>query len=254
MNDELFELSVLASTRIDPKDVIGTKKEYRLHGALKYYFQPDDRFHEVKVGRYLCDAVSEDGSEFIEIQTRALNRMANKIKALTKLGTLTVVYPIITKKRLIVTYEDDGEASVRKSPKSGSLLDFFHEIYPIRDLLLTENLRFKLVFLHCDEIRVYAGTKAERRPFQKPISIERIPTFLESITELSGAEGLAALIPDSLPEYFNSLTLAKAMSIPRAEAGYVINPLVSVGVLCRVGKNGREYVYTRASAEKTHST
>lgn len=254
MENELFELAVLASTRIDPKNVIGTKKEYRLHGALKYYFQPDDRFHEVKVGRYLCDAVSEDGSEFIEIQTRALNRMANKIKALTKLGTLTVVYPIITKKRLIVTYTEDGEASVRKSPKNGSVLDFFHEIYPIKELLLTKNLRFKLVFLHCDEIRVYEGTKSERKPFQKPISIERIPTFLENVTELACAEDFAAFIPNSLPEYFNSNMLAKAISIPRTEATYMINPLVSVGALCRIGKNGREYVYTRTSGEKTQST
>ena len=253
MNDELFELAVLASTRIEPKDVIGTKKEYRLHGALKYYFQPDDRFHEVKVGRYLCDATSEDGREIIEVQTRSINKMRAKISALTKSARLTVVYPIIASKRLIVTYADEGEASVRKSPKSGSIVDFFREIYPIRKELTRENLRFRIVYLNADEIRVYAGKKADRRPFQKPVSIERIPTALIDVLTLEKPSDYLRFIPDGMPDRFTSADLGRALSIPRADTGLILNPLVSLGLIHREGRTKEGYIYARGIGDDTSS-
>ena len=185
MENELFELAVQASTRVPPKNVIGTKSEYRLHGALKYYFQPDDRFHEIKVEGFICDAVSEDGSEIIEIQTRSFNRLKKKIEILTRDNTVTVIYPMIAEKKVYVTYEESGETSVRKSPKRHRAVDFFAELYSLRDFLGCPNLRFRLAVLKCDEFRTYKGSKDGRKPFQKPISTERIPTELIEVIELN---------------------------------------------------------------------
>lgn len=243
MDNELFELAVAASLQIPPKNVIGTKTEYRVHGALKYLFQPDDEFHEIRVDGFICDAVKEN--EIIEIQTRAFERLKKKLEALTKAHTITVVYPVITEKRVTVTYAESGECSVRKSPKKGKACDFFTEAYKIREHLKNSNLRFRLVLLTVDESRLYKGTKADRKPFQKPISTERVPTALHSVIALDTPYDYLQLLPDKLPECFNSEILAKLLGIPRSEAGYALNVLTELGVLSRIGKLGRAYVYEK---------
>ena len=243
MENELFDLAVQASTRVPPKNVIGTQSEYRLHGALKYYFQPDDRFHEIKVDGFICDAVSEDGDEIIEIQTRAFSRLKKKIETLTKEHKVTVIYPMTVEKTVYVTYDDSGETSVRKSPKKHRPVDFFTELYSLRDYLGNKNLCFRLAVLKCNEFRVYKGTKAGRKPFQKPISTERIPTELIEVIELNTPSDFYRFVPEKLPEYFNSDIFAKASGITRNEASYLLKPLTVLGVLNRTGKVGNSYIY-----------
>lgn len=243
MENELFELAVQASTRIPPKNVIGTKSEYRVHGALKYYFQPDDTLHEVKVNGFICDAVSEDGCEITEIQTRAFSHLKKKLTSLTKDHLVTVIYPVITEKRVLVTYAESGETSIRKSPKKGKASDIFYEIYSLRDLLLCKNLRFRIALITADEYRVYGGTKETRKPFQKPLSTERIPTELIKVIDLFSPADYSVFLPESLPECFGSEIFAKAVGIPRREAGYMLNPLTWLGVIRQIGKAGNARIY-----------
>ena len=243
MKNELFELAVQASTRIPPKNVIGTKSEYRLHGALKYYFQPDDNLHEVKIDNFICDAISEDGGEIIEIQTRALSHLKKKLAALTKKHLVTVVYPVIVEKQVYVTYTESGETSIRKSPKKGKPTDLFYEIYSLRDYLGCANLRFRVALLTADEFRVYSGTKDTRKAFQKPISIERIPTDLIEVITLDTPSDYKKFLPSGLPECFNSDIFTKAIGIPRSDASYIINPLTWLGVLHQIGKVGNARIY-----------
>ena len=243
MDNELFELAVAASLQIPPKNVIGTKTEYRVHGALKYLFQQDDEFHEVRVDGFICDAVKDN--EVIEIQTRAFERLKKKLDTLTKTHTVTVVYPIITEKRVIVTYAESGECSIRKSPKKGRSCDFLIEAYKIKEYLKAPNLRFCLVLLSVDESRLYKGTKADRKPFQKPISTERVPTALHSVIALDTPNDYLQFLPDKLPECFNSEIFARLLGIPRSDAGCALNILTELGVICRIGRLGRAYIYEK---------
>lgn len=243
MENELFELAVQASLRVPPKDVIGTKSEYRVHGALKYYFQPDDRFHEVKVGRYLCDAVTEDGDGVIEIQTRAFSHLKSKLDVLIKEKKVTVIYPVITEKTVYVTYEQSGETSVRKSPKKGKMTDIFKELYSLRDYLTDPNLSFRIALLKADELRLYKGSKEGRKAFAKPISTERIPTELIDVIDLFSPTDYLRFIPDGIPEYFTSQTFARYSGISQTEASYMLKPLTMLGVLNRIGKKGNSYIY-----------
>lgn len=253
MKSELFELAVQASTRIPPKNVIGTKSEYRVHGALKYYFQPDDSLHEVKVNGFICDAVSEDGSEVIEIQTRAFSHLKKKLTELTKSHVVTVVYPVITEKRVFVTYSESGETTVRKSPKMGKPIDILYEIYSIRDFLENPNLRFRIALLKSDEYRVYSGTKEARKPFQKPISVERIPTELIDVIKLEKPDDYRVFLPDSLPEFFDSAIYTKALGVPRKDSSYVINPLKWLGIIRQIGTVNRSRIYEVATATPFNS-
>ena len=56
---------------------IGTLGEKTLHAALKRYFEPDEHFREVAVGRYVADIMSPGG--IIEIQTAGFGRLREKL-------------------------------------------------------------------------------------------------------------------------------------------------------------------------------
>lgn len=250
MENELFDLAVQASTQIPLKNVIGTKGEYRIHGALKYFFQPDDRFHEVKVDGFICDAVSETDEAVTEIQTRAFSHLKKKLEHLTKTRAVTVIYPMIVEKRVIVTYAESGETSVRKSPKKARYLDFFKEIYSLRDMLGSKNLHFKLVKLTADEYRVYKGSKNTRKPFQKPVSTDRIPTELIEIISLESKSDFEIFIPKGLPERFGTAEFSKRFGITRAEASYVINPLIRLGLINKLEIKSKTNVYELSKSDE----
>lgn len=253
MENELFSLAVLASLRIPPKDVIGTKSEHRLHGALKYYFQPDDRFHEVRVERYVCDAVSEDGETVTEIQSRAFYRLKPKLEVLLKNKKVNIVYPIITEKHIYTVYAESGETSKRKSPKRGNLYDIFKEMYSLREFFGNENLTFTAAQLHCDEIRTYKGTKSQYRPGRKPIKVERIPTELISLTNITDALSLIRFIPAGLDERFDSALFAKAAGLNREAVGYTLNTLKAYGSVNLIGKEGRKNIFEIAPQYRVRS-
>ncbi len=245
MENELFDLAVAAALRVPPKNVIGTKSEQVVHYALKYYFQCDDRFHEQKVDGFICDATDESGNEIIEIQTRAFDRLRKKLERLLASHPITVVYPVIAKKRVIVTYEKSGECSVRISPKKGKPSDIFGELYKIKEFIPNKNLKIKIAVICADEHRLYSGTKSERRPFQKPISVERTPTELIEVSELVFPHGYASILPAELPEQFNSSDLAHLKSISVSSAGYILHLMSDLNIVTRVDRNKKGYVYKR---------
>lgn len=246
MDNELFELAVEAARRIPAKDVIGTKSEHRVHGALKYYFQPNDAFHEIKLDGFICDATDAEQNEVFEIQTRAFDRLKKKLSVLLLSHPVTVIYPVIVKKRIIATYEESGETHVRSSPKRAKESDIFAELFKIKELLCYPALKFKLVIMTADEFRIFSGTKSQRRPFQKPISVERVPTELIGIKTLTYPDSYSAIIPDDIENGFCSADLAKARGISRSGASYILHLLTELGFVKRVGRNKKGYVYERS--------
>ena len=97
---------------------IGTLGERTLHAILKSYLEPDSAYHEQKVGRYVADICR--GEEIIEIQTRAFDKLKNKLGLFAKDYRVTVVYPIDVVKYLSWIHPETGEiTSRRRSPKKG---------------------------------------------------------------------------------------------------------------------------------------
>ena len=93
---------------------IGSLGERTLHLALKYYFEPDKTFHEIKCGRYHAD-IFRDG-EIIEVQTGNCAPLAKKLLKLTEQIPVTVVHPIVAEKRIIWIDPENGEMTgFRKS-------------------------------------------------------------------------------------------------------------------------------------------
>ena len=219
---------------------IGTLSEKTLHSFLKYYLEPCDDFHEVALEGYYAD-IMRDGC-IIEIQTRAFDRLRDKLSVFLQDHPVTVVYPLIANKTYFVTDSESGEVSRgRKSPKHQDIYDIFDELYKIKAYLTNENLYFHFVLLDVCEYR--KTVKKSRKNHKGYETVERIPERIIDEIYIDGARDLASLIPPSLDTPFTSLDFAKAIGKQRAVAQTALNVLCHVGVTKKVGKVKNAYLY-----------
>jgi len=83
---------------------IGLQNERSLHSALKkWYSRQGDKLEE-KVDNYIVDIVGND--ELIEIQTKNLAKIKNKVLRLSKDHKVCLVFPVAQKKQITVISED----------------------------------------------------------------------------------------------------------------------------------------------------
>ncbi|MBE7030864.1 MAG: hypothetical protein E7409_05475 [Ruminococcaceae bacterium] len=219
---------------------IGRLSEKVMHAALKYYLEPDERYHEIPVGRYVADIAREDG--IVEIQTRSLDRLRDKLDAFLSLGRVTVVYPIPHIKHLKWLDPQTGEISkARKSPKTGTFSDAFYELYRICPQLSHPHLHIKLLLLDVEEIRFLDGWSYDKK--RGSTRCNRVPTALAGELTLTCPQDYAALLPAELPEVFTAKELSKAAHISPKVAARGIRVLCQTGCIVRDGKRGRAYVY-----------
>ncbi len=241
MDTELFELATAAALRI-PSSGIGTLSEKKVHAALKYYVQPDKEKHEIKSFGFVSDALSDDG--VFEIQTRGFYRLCKKLETLLENGTVTVVYPIISKKLLYLTDTDTGEVTVRKSSKRMTLYHVFSELYGIRKFITSENLRLRLITLEAEEHRITrTRTSKKGRKKVETLSGETVPTKLCGDITLSSPYDYEMFLPSTLPELFTSAEYASVCKISRELSGLTLLILTELDIVRRIGKIGNAYVY-----------
>ena len=101
--------------------------ETSLHRQLKTHYAAGSSQLEVACEGYRIDAIR--GKELIEIQHGSLAAIRDKIAKLLTKHRVTVVKPIIARKKLIKLDKRGGEVvSRRLSPKRGQLLDIFDEM------------------------------------------------------------------------------------------------------------------------------
>ena len=142
-----FSAALAAAERDMGGRGIGTLGEKTLHLALKYYVAPDPETHERPLGRFIADAVTEDG--VFEIQTRGLARLKPKLDEFLPLCPVTVVFPVITQKQLYRVDESGTVISERKSPKHESVYTAMREIYALRDYQARPGFRVLLCLIAC---------------------------------------------------------------------------------------------------------
>ena len=113
---------------------IGTLSEKTLHAVLKLYYEPDEDKHEVAMSGYYADVYNDKG--IIEIQTRQLNKLRDKLSVFLQDYHVTVVYPLPFNKWLSWVNPDNGEVQGRrKSPRHFTEYDAFYELYKIKSYL-----------------------------------------------------------------------------------------------------------------------
>ncbi len=219
---------------------IGTLSEKTMHAVLKYYYAPDEEMHEIPIESYVADIYT--GTEIIEIQTRAMNRMRKKLETFLPLYPVTIVYPIPRVKWLYWIDEETGEVSQkRKSPKKGNPYQAFIELYKIRPYLADPNLRLKLALIDMEEYRLLNGWSRDKKKGSE--RYDRIPTEFAEEVCIDCIRDYMQLIPYELSEQFTTKDFAKAAKIPVKLAGTVLLIFTDLGLVNRVGKNGNSYIY-----------
>ena len=118
----------------------------------------------------------------------------------------------------------------------------FAELYKIKTFLRDPNLRIKLVLLDVEEYRLLNGWSKDKKKGSS--RYDRIPLELVEEVDIARLEDYMQFVPYQLEDSFTSREFAKAAHIPLSLAQTVLHILYHVGIVTRVGKKGREYLYT----------
>jgi hypothetical protein len=229
---------------------IGTLGEKTLHTVLKYYIEPDNTWHEVKVGPYVVDILGHDG--IVEIQTRNFSNMRKKLEFLLEKYTVTVVYPAVRLKWLSWIYPVTGEITKkRKSPKTGTPAAVFAELGRIKPLLLNPNLRLRVILLDMEETRFLNGWSDDKKRGSRRCN--RIPIGLADEITVDSPADYQKLMPEALPGPFTTKDFQKCARVSLHTAQTAVNVLLHVGAVMRTGKQGRLYTYEK-SQDKTEES
>lgn len=222
---------------------IGTMGEKGVHRTLKYYFEPHEDCHEVSIGSYIADAAGEDG--IFEIQTMGFSRMKEKLNAFLRAAQVTIVYPVISSKRIIKIDKETGEIiSSRKSPKKKTQWAIFRELYSIKDMLSDPDLRFCIVMLEADEYRTDDQRRGRKRRKGGASDTERIPTALLGEVWLRSDDDYRVYIPDNLPKVFTAAQFAQAAGIDIDTGRCALHVLCEKKLCRRAGKDGRTHLFS----------
>lgn len=215
---------------------IGTLGEKTLHAALKRYFEPEELFREVTVGRYVADIVGPGG--IIEIQTSGFGRLREKLAFFLESCPVTVVYPVAGLKWLI-SMSGDGELSRRrKSPKAGGPWELLIELYSIREHLRNPGLRLCVPVLEVEEYRLKDGRG--RRGYTR---WERMPVRLMDEIWIRGPEDARLLLPPGLPEEFTAKEFRACGRFSNMQGSLALSAAKELGAVEQIGMKGRAYLY-----------
>lgn len=224
---------------------IGTLGERTMHAALKLYFEADPGLHEQKIAGSVADIRNENG--IIEIQTVGLSKLRPKLKRFLEStdDTITIVHPIAAEKRLFRLDGTTGELSApRKSPKKGSFLSAYRELYGLCELITEPRVSVLLMLIDMDEYSLRTGPK--KLHSSGLIRYERIPTALRDFVLLKNKDDHAALLPEELPEVFTVKQFAAVSKLTTYCAQSAVTVLSRVGAIEMAGKRGRAKLYRRS--------
>ncbi len=221
---------------------IGTLSEKTIHAVLKSYFSPDSSYHEQRVHNYVADI--QMGNQIIEIQTRAFNTLRRKLDAFLPDHKVTIVYPVAYTKWLCWVDESTGEVSKpRKSPKLGSPIQIFPELYKIKNYLNHPNLSIHIVLLDIEEYRLLNGWSHDRK--RGSTRNDGIPVNFADELVIRERTDYAKLLPDSLPSQFTTKDYKKYAKVSQGTAWTALNILSYVNAIKQVGKKGNSHLFER---------
>jgi len=225
------------------------KKESNLHRFLKFRYS-EDGATETPVGDYVCDGLS-DGGEYIEVQTGSFGSLKDKIDFLTRSGKVRIIHPIISQKS-IELYDSDGSLlRRRKSPLKGSAWNLFNALIYAPEFPLLKNLAIELAIVDVVEKRIDDGRGSWRR---RGVSIsDRLVGAYHQSVILSKPKDYLQFIPFGKNERFSVRDLALKAGINVALARKTLYVLAKMGLVERIGKEGRLPLYQRKQISRRRS-
>lgn len=224
---------------------IGTLSEKTLHAVMKNYFEPHEENHEIRIGGYVADIVSEQG--IIEIQTRNFRNLKTKLDAFLEVCSVLVVYPVTWVKSVVLIDSETGEITRKRGyGRRPSIYAAFDELYSICRQMKNERLSVCVAFVEVEERRLSVGGKWRKRDCE----CDKIPLRLDGEEYFTCTGDYARLIPEGLGDDFTSADLAAAAKIPRHTAQSILYFLNDIGAVVRTGKRGNSYIYSIKNEER----
>ncbi len=211
-------------------DNIGTYNEKRFHRVFKRFVSEDADCYEVKIGRYVADVLCD--GHITEIQTKRFSSLIKKIGYYLDSTdyTVSVVKPLIRKKRIIRADRETGEVMyTRSSPKKEGIADALIELYHLREYLANDRLRAHLLYVEADEYRY-----SERVRYRKSGAYENdlFPVRIVEETVLCGARDYEQFLPEALRgSEFTVKQYEKQTGIKGKAAYSALNILAALGYL-----------------------
>ena len=219
---------------------IGTLSEKTLHAVLKLYYEPDEDKHEVAMSGYYADVYNDKG--IIEIQTRQLNKLRDKLSVFLQDYHVTVVYPLPFNKWLSWVNPDNGEVQGRrKSPRHFTEYDAFYELYKIKSYLKNPNLSINLVLMDMEEYKLLNGWSYDKK--RGSTRYDRVPVGIRRIIKFDRREDYMQLVPADLKEDFTVKDFAMAAGVSVEASRYTLNILNYLEIVKRTGRVKNGYVY-----------
>ena len=228
----------------DMNQNINTYNESSLHNTLKLYYANQYKGQtEVEADGHIYDILCEDG-QVIEIQTKNVGKIARKLTdALEKGHNVRLVYPLVFRKRILLSDEKGETISKRLSPKKGSIYDILEELTKITDILLHPNFTLDIVIVNVIEHRTQTAhavqTKNRRRRYKKNWlkTNKRLEEILET-TEFKTAKDYLTLLPKDIPQEF----CAKDLNLPKY-SHLLLWILSRSSIIEMSSKKGRTFYY-----------
>lgn len=229
---------------------VGTQNEKLIHAALKNYYAPYSDDQEVKIGKFYADAVTENG--IFEIQTRKLHALKEKLAAFTQAAHVTIVHPTEVRTRSVYINRDTGEV-ISESPfrAVNQRQRLYQELYSIREFLRDSRITLIIARL-CTEKRI-AGSGDQKpdmrsKSSRRKLDITRIPLQLVREDVIPLPDGLEMFLPEGLPDEFTKKEFCRIAKEP--ESSLRLEVLRAAGIIEKIGKKGRCYLYSASSRKE----
>ena len=235
-------LRAMEAASARPREGIGRMGEKSVHAVLKYALEPHEENHEIPLGGYVADICGESG--VVEIQTRELWRLKDKLAAFLEYCPVTVVHPIYTTEWIVRLDPETGEVSRRKSPRKRVPFDVLGELAPLRELL--DNPRFRLLLVLLETERQDVGKAGSR----KKQHLDRMPLDFLGEIRLDIPEDYLQLLPEMELGEFTAAELAKQLKRPVPLVRDALLTLRALGLAGLSGKRGRQNLYRFYSREE----
>lgn len=220
---------------------IGTLSEKSIHKYLKNILEPDEQYHEVKVGQYIADIKHDN--KIIEIQTQNFKKLLPKLEYYIKSGyNATVVYPIIHRK--IINWVDPvsmGIVDIRKSSRIGVIQDSFKELYWILQYIVNEEIELKIILIDANEYKYLDGRGQSQKI--KATKIDKLPTEIINTVDIRSINDLRVFVPDTLDNNWTSKDYAKITKCNKRWVSSGLKMLRENNIIEMIGKQGNAIIY-----------
>lgn len=234
---DLDEARVLAEK--DPINTsIGIQKEHELHKVIKYMIDPTGNNHEIRVGNKIAD-IYIDG-QIYEVQTKAFNKLRDKLDVFLKKYQVTICYPLIRVKKINLINDVGEIISTRKSPKKGKTIDALFELYRIKKYLDNKNLRIMVMLIDIEEYQQVVNKSYKNR--RGRLKTNQIPTMLNEVIYLNNKDDYQKILPE-LPDNFSASEFAKELKVSTRKISYIIQVLKYLNVIEVIKKDGKKHIY-----------